>query len=116
MFYSESLSEPDFNFAINSASNFDPTLSESKSESESESDFSSVFINLDILPETQSSMLTPFPGILTKISWSWYVGFNGCFMVSWELDAVYFPVDTGRKLNLHKTFNLCPVSTGLRFL
>ena len=40
MFYSESLSEPDFNFAINSASNFDPTFSESKSESES--DFSSV--------------------------------------------------------------------------
>ena len=39
MSYSES--EPDFsNFAINSASNFDPTFSESKSESES--DFSSV--------------------------------------------------------------------------
>ena len=48
MSYSES--EPDFsNFAINSASNFDPTFSESKSESDdSESDFSSVFINLDI--------------------------------------------------------------------
>ena len=38
MTYSES--EPDFNFAINSASNIDPTFSESKSESES--DFSSV--------------------------------------------------------------------------
>ena len=48
MSYSES--EPDFsNFAINSASNFDPTFSESKSKSgESESDFSSVFANLDI--------------------------------------------------------------------
>ena len=83
-----------------------------------------------VLPETQSSVLTPFPGILGKISWSWYIGFNWCFMVSWQLDAVYFPVDTGRKLNLHKTFrrrlrrllnvlctfNLCPVSTGLRFL
>ena len=47
MSYSES--EPDFNFVINSASNFDPIFSESKSESDdSESDFSSVFINLDI--------------------------------------------------------------------
>ena len=46
MTYSES--EPDLNFAINSASNFVPTFSESKSEPESESDFSSVFINLDI--------------------------------------------------------------------
>ena len=26
-----------------------------------------------------------------------------------------FPVDTGRKLNVHKTFNLRPVSTGLDF-
>ena len=42
MSYSEP--EPDFNFAINSRSNFDPTFS----ESESESDFSSVFRNLDI--------------------------------------------------------------------
>ena len=42
--YSES--EPDFNFAINSASNFVATFSESKSESES--DYSSVFLNLDI--------------------------------------------------------------------
>ena len=25
------------------------------------------------------------------------------------------PVDTGRKLNVHKTFSLCPVSTGMRF-
>ena len=47
MSYSES--EPDFNFVINSASNFDPIFSESKSESDdSESDFSSVFMNLDI--------------------------------------------------------------------
>ena len=48
MSYSES--EPDFsNFAINSASNFNPTFSESKSESYGcESDFSSVFVNLDI--------------------------------------------------------------------
>ena len=48
MFYSES--EPDFsNFAINSASNFDPTFSESKSESDdSESDFSLLFMNLDV--------------------------------------------------------------------
>ena len=37
MFYSELLSEPDFNFAINSASNFVPTFSGSKSESNSES-------------------------------------------------------------------------------
>ena len=42
MFYSESFSESDFNFAINSLSNFDPTFSESKSG------FSSVFMNLDI--------------------------------------------------------------------
>ena len=50
MFYSESLSEPDFsNFDIKSASNFDPTFSESKSESDdSKFDFSSVFKNLDI--------------------------------------------------------------------
>ena len=42
--------EPDFsNFAINSASNFDLTFSESKSECyDSESDFNSVFMNLDI--------------------------------------------------------------------
>ena len=48
MFYSES--EPDFsNFAINSASNFDPTFSEYKSESDdSESDLNSVFMNLEI--------------------------------------------------------------------
>ena len=47
MSYSES--EPDFSFAINSASNFDLNFSESKSESHnSESDFSSVFMNLDI--------------------------------------------------------------------
>ena len=44
MFYSES--GPDSNFAINSASNFD--YSSSESNSESESDFSSVFMNLDI--------------------------------------------------------------------
>ena len=44
MSYSEL--EPDSNFAINSASNFD--YSSSESNSESESDFSSVFINLDI--------------------------------------------------------------------
>ena len=49
MFYSESLSEPDFNFAINSASKFAPAFSESKSKSdESESDSSSVFMNLEI--------------------------------------------------------------------
>ena len=42
MSYSES--EPDFNFAINSASNLD-SFSESKSKSES--DVSSVFMNLD---------------------------------------------------------------------
>ena len=46
---SYSVSGPDSNFAINSASTFDPIFSESKSESDdSESDFSSVFINLDI--------------------------------------------------------------------
>ena len=39
MFYSESLSGLDSDFAINSTSNFAPTFSESKSESdESESD------------------------------------------------------------------------------
>ena len=42
MSYSES--EPDSNFAINSASNFDS----SESSSESESDFSSVSMNLEI--------------------------------------------------------------------
>ena len=25
----------------------------------------------------------------------------------------HFPVDTGRKLNVHKTFNLRPITTGL---
>ena len=47
MSYSES--EPDFsNFAINSASNFYLTFSESKSESyDSESDFNSLFMNLN---------------------------------------------------------------------
>ena len=39
--------ESDFNFAINSVSDFD-SASESDSESGSESDFSSVFMNLDI--------------------------------------------------------------------
>ena len=39
------LIESDFNFAINSASDFDST---SESDSESESDFNSVFMNLDI--------------------------------------------------------------------
>ena len=43
MFYSESLSESDFNFVINSSS----TFSESESD-DSESDFNSVFTNLDI--------------------------------------------------------------------
>ena len=43
MSYSES--ESDFNFAINSVSDFH---SASESNSESESDFSSVFMNLDI--------------------------------------------------------------------
>ena len=47
MIYSES--EPDSNFAINSASKYVPTFSESGSEpDECESDFSSVFMNLDI--------------------------------------------------------------------
>ena len=46
MSYSES--EPDFNFAINSESNFDPIFSESKSETDdSEFDFSSMFMTLD---------------------------------------------------------------------
>ena len=49
MFYSESLSEPDSNFAINLLSTFDPIFSDSKSESDdSESDFDSAFMNLDI--------------------------------------------------------------------
>ena len=49
MFYSESLSEPDSNFAINLLSTFDPIFSDSKSESDDpESDFDSVFMNLDI--------------------------------------------------------------------
>ena len=43
MTYSET--ESDFNFTINSASDFDAT---SEPGSESESDFSSVFMNLDI--------------------------------------------------------------------
>ena len=43
MSYSES--ESDFNFAINSVSDFDSTA---VSEYESESDFSSVFMNLEI--------------------------------------------------------------------
>ena len=47
MFYSES--KPDFNFVINSESNFDHIFSESRSESDdSESDFNSMFMNLDI--------------------------------------------------------------------
>ena len=45
MFYSESLSEPDFSNFVNSC----PYFSESKSKSDdSESDFNSVFINLDV--------------------------------------------------------------------
>ena len=49
MFYSESFSEPDSNFAINLLSTFDPIFSDSKSESDdSESDFNSVFMNLGI--------------------------------------------------------------------
>ena len=44
MIYSES--ELDFNFAINSASDFE-SASESGSNSESESEFSSAFMNLD---------------------------------------------------------------------
>ena len=47
MTYSESEPESDFNFAINSASDFDSTF-ESGSESDSESDFSSVFMNLGV--------------------------------------------------------------------
>ena len=48
MSYSES--EIEFtNFAINSASKFDPSFSQSKSESDdSESDFSSMFMSLGI--------------------------------------------------------------------
>ena len=41
MIYSESESEPDFSFAINSVSDFD-----SASESDSESDSNSAFMNL----------------------------------------------------------------------
>ena len=43
MFYSKSLSESDFNFAINLLS----TFSESESD-EADSDFNSLFMNLDI--------------------------------------------------------------------
>ena len=43
MIYSESVSEPDYSFAINSVSDFD-----SASESDSESDSSSALMNLDI--------------------------------------------------------------------
>ena len=32
--------------------------------------------------------------------------------VTHETDLTAFPVETGRKLNVHKTFNLRPVSTG----
>ena len=46
MFHSESLSESDSNFAINSLSTFDSIFSDSKAESES--DFNSMFMNLDI--------------------------------------------------------------------
>ena len=46
MSYSES--ESDFNFSINSASNFAPVFSESIAEFEPECDFSSVFMNLEI--------------------------------------------------------------------
>ena len=45
MIYSESESEPDSRFAVNSVSDFD---SASESDSESGSDFSSVLMNLDI--------------------------------------------------------------------
>ena len=47
MTYSESESESDFNFAINSAPDLDYT-SEPRSESGSESDFSSVFMNIGV--------------------------------------------------------------------
>ena len=43
MIYSESASEPDYSFAINSVSDFD-----SASESDTESDSSSALMNLDI--------------------------------------------------------------------
>ena len=45
MIYSESESEPDFSFAINSVSDFD---SASESDSKPDCDSSSVFMNLDI--------------------------------------------------------------------
>ena len=32
--------------------------------------------------------------------------------VTHETDLTAFPVETGRKLNVHKTLNLRPVSTG----
>ena len=35
-----------------------------------------------------------------------------CGRVVLSRTSVYFSVDTGRKLNVHKTFNLRPVSTG----
>ena len=46
MSYSESGS--DFNFAINSLSNFDSSSESNSKSDDSESDFSSVFMNLDI--------------------------------------------------------------------
>ena len=36
-----------------------------------------------------------------------------CMSLSFTKAGVVFPVDTGRKLNVHKTFNLRLVSTGL---
>ena len=35
--------------------------------------------------------------------------------IPWKLLTTRLPVDTGRKLNVHKTFNLRPVSTGLGY-
>ena len=36
-------------------------------------------------------------------------------LTSFTEDVTNIPVETGRKLNVHKTFNLYPVSTGIDF-
>ena len=35
------------------------------------------------------------------------------YLVRYLSEMAHIPVDTGRKLNVHKTFNLRPVSTGM---
>ena len=47
--------------------------------------------------------------LLLPTHWKFELNLSTYFYVE---HPTTFPVDTGRKLNVHKTFNLCPVFTG----